>query len=108
VIIIFDPKNPIRSRLFALIGFLITSMMILLGGVWPSIYSLVALPFLPSPFIFIFTVFKPKFMNGRLVTLIYLVLSVIASVICWISEIIWLNKDSSFKIDWGWFSNIFK
>jgi hypothetical protein len=53
-------------------------------------------------------VFKPKFMYGRLVTLIYLILSVTASVICWISEIIWLNKDSSFKIDCGWFSNIFK
>jgi hypothetical protein len=44
----FDPKSPVVARVQAAVGLVVTSGLLLLGGSWPSAYTLAALLVLPA------------------------------------------------------------
>jgi hypothetical protein len=51
--------NPLLIRILSLGGFLLTACMILLGGVYPSYFTIIAIPVLPAPFAFGTLLFRP-------------------------------------------------
>jgi len=80
----------IVARFLYLGGAVLTSTLLLLGFVWPSIFTLIALLALPSPILFLFGVAKPQFVDSRPLLRKYLIGCAAASVLSWAAEIIWL------------------
>lgn len=69
---------------------MLTSTLLLLGFVWPSIFTLIALLALPSPILFLFGVAKPQFVDSRPLLRKYLIGCAAVSVLSWAAEIVWL------------------
>ena len=64
--------------------------MIFLGGIWPSIYTIIAITVLPAFFIFLIGIVRPSFFYKPYFLGLYLIYSIVVSVGGWISEVIWL------------------
>jgi hypothetical protein len=58
-------RGSVLMRLFFLGGLLLTGAAVLLGAIWPSYFTIVALLILPAPFILGFLVFRPEFVSNR-------------------------------------------
>ena len=76
-------------RLMAFVGLLATASLVLLG-VRPSLYTIVAIPALPAPFAFGVLVFRPRRILNWQKIRVYLTICVVASALCWVTQIIWL------------------
>jgi hypothetical protein len=86
---ILNPIKSVQTRLLSLMGIIVCAFGIALG-LWPSIYTIVALLMLPSPFIFIWVVFQPSILARWPKLRFYLIASVALSVLAWTSEYAWL------------------
>ena len=72
-----------RTSIELILGFFATLAMVLLGLVWPSYFSLVALVVSPAPVLFIVAMLKRELLVQRFVR-IYLRTCVYISLICWV------------------------
>lgn len=79
----------VRQRLLAIFGLMATAALIFLGGIWPSIFTLVAIPVIPSLFFFAGTIVRPALASSRPKLRVYLTLCVIASALAWVCQISW-------------------
>jgi hypothetical protein len=84
--------NSIRIRLLSLGGLLVTTSMILLGAVWPSYYTIVAIPVIPAPFAFGALIYQPGLASKWPKMCIYLAACVAVAAFSWLTEFIWLSS----------------
>ena len=82
------------TRVEVLLGFFATLAMVLLGAVWPSYLSLVALVVLPAVVLFLYTMVRPRALARNGVR-IYLRYSVYASIACCVYYIIFILTQTS-------------
>ena len=80
------------NRLAYLIGAVVCVSMILLGVIWPSLYTLVAVIVLPAVFIFLWAAFKPNKFNNMPRLKSYVFASLLLSVISLLFQTWWLLK----------------
>jgi hypothetical protein len=85
-----DTNKAVRTRLISLVGLLVTAAMIYLG-IWPSLYTLIALPLLPCPFIFAAAIVRPALLANSPKLRIYLLACVSVSIITLVGDQIWLR-----------------
>jgi hypothetical protein len=69
----------------------VTASLLYLGGIWPSLFTVLALAALPSPLMFLWAVFRPSFVQGRPVLRWYLMACCLAAASCWLYEAWWLR-----------------
>ena len=79
-----------RIRTLYLAGGLATTALLLLGVVWPTLFTIFALFTLPAPIIFFVAVFNPQILARRRKLAIYLWTCVGLSILSWVAEIAWL------------------
>jgi hypothetical protein len=84
--------NSLQVRLLSLGGLLITAAMILLGGIYPSYFTIIAIPVIPAPIAFGALIFRPELASKWHKTGIYLVVSILVSLACWLTELAWLSS----------------
>jgi hypothetical protein len=94
-IMLLDPARPASVRLQSILGFAITSLLVCLGAIWPSLFTIVALAALPSPLMFAVSTCYPKLLERRPGLRLYLLSCVLASLLCWIDEVSWLTLHAS-------------
>jgi hypothetical protein len=82
-------SSPASLRLTAFTGLLATASLVLLGT-WPSLYTIIAIPVIPAPFVFGILIFRPRRILNWNKIRIYLTVCVVASALCWTTQIIWL------------------
>ena len=84
--------NDILLRVVYLVGCIVCILMVLLGGVWPTLYTLIAVIVLPAIFIFIWAIFQPrKFLSTHRLK-IYALFSVLISIAAWTYQAWWMLK----------------
>ena len=83
-------RNAVRSRLLYLGGALLTSTLLFLGFIWPSIFTFVALLAAPSPVFFLIGVINPRFIQSQPLLRKYLIGCVCAAILSWAVEVVWL------------------
>lgn len=83
------PGSTIRVRVLSMVGLVATASAVLLGGT-PSLYTIVAIPVLPAPFVFGALVFQPARFQKWTTLRMYLTVSVAVSVLVWTTQLIWL------------------
>jgi len=93
-----NPSNPLAKqtnlaaiRLLCFGGAIITAWLVVLGGIWPSLYTLVAIPALPSPLLFLVAVFRPSLIRKHPFLRFYLIACVVAAGLCSLYDIWWLS-----------------
>ena|SRR5690349_13916912 len=79
---LLDPQRPIRSRFTCLLGFLISSALLCLGGIWPSFYTFVAILAIPAPFFFLIGLIWPQWIFKHRGISQYLIYIIVASIAC--------------------------
>jgi|SRR5882672_472790 len=79
------------TRLLCLGGALLTASLLCLGGIWPSIFTLVAIAALPSPILFLIAVVRPSFVQTHRFLRYYLVGCAVAAAFGWAAEFWWLS-----------------
>lgn len=79
----------IPVRLMAFVGLLATASLVLLG-VRPSLYTIIAIPALPAPLAFGVLILRPQRILKWPKIRVYLTVCVVASALCWVTQIIWL------------------
>jgi len=79
------------TRLLCACGVLVTAALIYLGAIWPSLYTLIALPTLPSPIIFLVAVFRPSLVQRHRFVRWYLIACCVVSALTWIYDFWWLR-----------------
>jgi hypothetical protein len=77
----------IGLRVFCFFGVILTAALLYLGGMWPSLFTIVAIFALPSPILFFIAFIRPSFIKNHLLLKCYLIGCSIAAVLCWLSEI---------------------
>ena len=82
-------SGSIYERLLLLVGFLVTGGTVLLGSM-PSYYTIIAIPIIPAPFVFLFLIFRPALMSRWNKMRIYLTACVALSAFAWGTQLIWL------------------
>lgn len=85
-------RSLFQTRFLAICGLLLTATMILLGGIYPSYFTIIAILVLPAPFIFGTLVFRPELASKWHKINIYLVTSVAVSAASWLAEFVWLSS----------------
>lgn len=83
------PGMSSRVRLAAAAGSFSTASLVLLG-IRPSLYTIIAIPVIPAPFVFAALIFRPTLVMKWTKTTVYLNVSVVASGLCWVAQVIWL------------------
>jgi hypothetical protein len=81
--------NPIYVRMLSFVGVLATSSLVLLG-IWPSLYTILAVPVVPAPFAFVFLIFRPSLISKWRRMRLYLTVCVVISAFAWTIDFIWL------------------
>jgi hypothetical protein len=81
-------SGSLMSRLDAILGFACIVSMLWLG-LWPSVFSILAILVLPAAFIFVSQVFAPSAITSR-ATRRYLAVSVMVSIGSWLINLVWL------------------
>ena len=84
--------SSIQTRLLSIGGLLVTTGMIVLGGVYPSYFTIIAIPVIPAPFAFGALIFRPELASKWPKMGIYLAASVAVSAASWLAEFIWLSS----------------
>lgn len=84
-------RSSIQIRLLSIGGLLVTAGMILLGGVYPSYFTIIAILVLPAPFAFGALIFRPGLAAKWPKLGIYLAACVAVSAASWLAEFIWLS-----------------
>jgi hypothetical protein len=97
-LIFFNPEKPLQTRALCLIGLIVSSAFMILGGIWPSLFTLLAIPFIPTPLVYFAGVFWPNFIYQRPQLKFYLVLSALISFFCVGCEFAFLGIFAT--IDW--------
>jgi hypothetical protein len=82
--------NPIYVRMLSFVGVLATSSLVLLG-IWPSLYTILAVPVVPAPFAFVFLIFRPSLISKWRRMRLYLTVCVVISACAWTIQFIWLS-----------------
>ena len=77
-------------RLAALGGLLAALALVWLGAIWPSLFTVVAIVALASPFIFLAGIVRPALLREWRGIRGYAILCVVLSAACWIVEVAWL------------------
>jgi hypothetical protein len=86
-----EVESEIRvSRIGSILGAVAIVPLILLGGVWPSPVTFVALLSLPAFFVFIAAAIRPQILARHQKLRYYTSACVIGSGVCWAFEIAWL------------------
>jgi hypothetical protein len=83
------PSSSTRVRLMAFIGLFTTASLLLLGT-RPNLYTIIAIPVIPAPFVFGILILRPRRILNWTKIRIYLTVCVVASALCWTTQIIWL------------------
>jgi hypothetical protein len=83
------PGMSSRVRLMAAIGLFSTASLILLG-IRPNLYTIIAIPVIPAPFVFGALIVRPRVVMNWNKTLTYLNACVVASGLSWAAQAIWL------------------
>ena len=81
--------HAVRSRLVSSIGCCVTVALVLLGSAWPSLYTVIAIPALPAPFIFGAMIIRPSLFHTRRKVHWYLNICVAASGLAWLLQVWW-------------------
>lgn len=82
----------LRTRLLYIAGALITTALVILGALWPTLFSVFALLAIPAPGIFVIATVKPQVLTDMRIVRFYLWVCVILSIGSWGVEILWLTK----------------
>ena len=85
-------SNYVRVRIFFVAGALLTAWIVVLGSIWPGSYTLLAIPMLPSPFLFLVGAFRPSFILARPRLRLYLVCASTAAALATLFDIWWLHR----------------
>jgi len=88
-------SSPMRGgsagiRLLCFGGVLLTAALMELGFCWPSLFTFIAIPALPSPLLFLVAVVWPPLIRNHRILRFYLIGCCLASVLSWLFEIWWL------------------
>lgn len=86
------PIKAARVRLLSLIGFFVIAALVLLGAVWPSYYSIVAVVMVLPLLLLAAIIVRPAVLEGRSGLRLCLVIAVAISALCWVFEAIWLAR----------------
>lgn len=82
-------KAPPRARVLSFAGLVITAALIFLGGIWPSVLTIMAIPAIPAPFLFGIAIFDPPFVGRKRYLRVYLNVCVFLSGLAWVTEFFW-------------------
>jgi hypothetical protein len=88
---LFDPAKPSRTRLLSFGGLIATLLMLVLGAIRPSPFTLIAILIIPAPFAFAVTIFRRAVFETWPKLRIYLIACVVASIVSWAVEVTWLG-----------------
>lgn len=78
-------------RLWCLGGALLTGSLLYLG-IYPSLFTILAILVLPSPILFLVAVVRPSLFQNHRALRFYLVGCSIAAVLSWLYELWWLSQ----------------
>jgi len=81
----------LKQRLLYVAGAVVCLALLLLGGVWPTLFTAFALFAFPSPILFLVGSFKPGFIAERPKLRFYLIVCVVLAITSWSIEIAWLT-----------------
>ena len=84
------PSSSAHVRLLSSIGLISTASLLLLG-IMPNLYTIVAIPVIPAPFAFAALILRPERIEKWTKTRIYLAVCVAASALCWTIQLTWLS-----------------
>ena len=88
---LFDHTKPTRIRIMAFLG-LLTSLSMVWLGVWPSLFTLVAIIVLPAAFLFVGVFFWPRLIAIGGIR-VYLIASAGISIVGLLFQFIWLASN---------------
>lgn len=80
---------PLRLRLLSVVGLVATLALIFIGGIWPSLLTIMAIPAIPAPFLFGVAIFNPEFIGRKQYLRVYLNLCVLLCGLAWAAEFFW-------------------
>jgi|SRR5277367_5271566 len=84
-----SPTTSTRVRLLSFTGVVVTAPLIVLGGVWPSYYTILAILAAPAPFLFLALIFRPVLIEKWPRLRFYLLSCVAASALAWAFQLLW-------------------
>ena len=82
----------VAPRLLYLGGALLAVSLLCLGGIWPSVFTFVAIAALPSPILFLVAVARPSFVQNHRFLRYYLIACSCAAGFAWAVELWWLSR----------------
>jgi len=82
--------KPVQTRLLSLVGFLVTVYMIFLGSLYPGLFSIVAIPIIPAPFVLGAAIFRPALLEKSPKLRGYLIACTAVSFACGAFDLAWL------------------
>ena len=77
-------------RVVAWVGLIATLALMVLGFIWPGIYTLVALFAIAAPFVFAASLARPEILRGRSLLANYAALCVVLACASWGFQCLWL------------------
>ncbi|HXT12769.1 MAG TPA: hypothetical protein VN873_14500 [Candidatus Angelobacter sp.] len=80
----------IKTRAFSALGLIATATLIVLGAIWPSFFSILAILVVPAPFIFGLLLFRPKLFDSHMVMRAYSIGSVAVSMVALTTQLTWI------------------
>jgi hypothetical protein len=83
--------SSVSVRLRCLGGAFLTASLLYLG-IYPGLFTIVAIPALPSPILFLVAVVRPSLFQDHQVVRFYLIGCSIAAVLSWLFEFLWLSS----------------
>ncbi|HWW03253.1 MAG TPA: hypothetical protein VNZ64_26360 [Candidatus Acidoferrum sp.] len=85
-------RSSIATRLLCVGGAIVTMSLLYLGGIWPSLYTLIAIPALPSSILFLATAVRPALIRDHRFLRYYLIGSSFVAGATWLFDIWWLSR----------------
>ncbi len=82
----------LQTKLLYVVGAFLTTALIVLGALWPSLFSIFALLAIPAPGIFVLAIVKPQVLTELPIVRFYLWVCVILSIGSWVAQILWLTN----------------
>jgi hypothetical protein len=79
-----------RVRLLYIVGALVTTALIFLGALLPTLFSIFALLAIPAPGIFVIAAIKPEVLAELRMVRVYLWICVALSIGSWVAQISWM------------------
>jgi len=88
----------LRTSIEATLGIVVTGTAIFLGAAWPSLLTLIAVPVLPAPALFVWYAIAPRVFEKRRAVRVYMIVATLLGAASILVEAWWLAAHAEINI----------